>query len=103
MLSLRLKSEDRLHLSIEQSLCFRFALSLSIVELKTIIIMETKKITIETLVEKFMDKLFQLIEYVCDNDPFLGCKPSAPAVTQNTAAPICFSSDDQLVEGELFG
>ena len=73
------------------------------VELKTIIFMEAKKLTIETLVEKFMDKLFQLIEYVCDNDPFLGCKPSAPAMTQNTAAPICFSSDDQLVEGELFG
>ena len=65
--------------------------------------MEAKKLTIETLVEKFMDKLFQLIEYVCDNDPFLGRKSSAPAVTQNTAAPIRFSSDDQLVEGELFG
>ena len=65
--------------------------------------MEAKKITIETLVEKFMDKLFQLIEYACDNDPFLGCKPSAPAVTQNPVPSIRFSSDDQLVEGELFG
>ena len=66
--------------------------------------MVAKKLTIETLIDLGMTKLFQLAEYVCGKTGIaqVEAEPVVQQPQQDVAPTIRFSEADRMVEGELF-
>ena len=61
----------------------------------------------DRLIEIFMDKFFQVAEYLCDKFEPSVVKPVAPVAPKcqqqrDTHNTIYFSNADKMVEGELF-
>ena len=53
------------------------------------------------LTDLWMTKLFLLAEYVCEKTAIKRVESNAP-IPSNDIAPIRFSNEDRMVEGELF-
>ena len=66
--------------------------------------MVAKKLTIETLIDLGMTKLFQLAEYVCGKTGIgqVEAEPATQQPQQEIRSTIRFSDADRMVEGELF-